>query len=312
MAEWGHVLVVDDDADTRAFLSRVLTGEGYTVSLAVDGLSALRQIGSETTRPDLVLLDLHLPVIAGDAVLVRARGEVQTRHLPIIVLTGYRDAGHVVACLDAGASDYVSKPVEAATLLARVRSRLRLARESADWRHASDIDPVTQLANRRAFHRALERSVHLASRTGQQLAVVFLDLDGFKQVNDRHGHVVGDQVLRCVAHGIGAALRRCDIAGRWGGDEFVLALPGSAPDAAREVVERIRAAVHDRMYERMGLQLGISAGLANLVYDVRTDDPHACGKLVEAADRAMYRDKRERTDPRPRMGLALTGNVGEA
>lgn len=312
MADRGHVLVVDDDADTRAFLAGVLAGAGYSVSLARDGLSALRQIGCETTRPDLVLLDLRLPIITGDAVLARTRGDVRTRHLPIIVLTGYRDSGHIVACLDAGASDYVSKPVDSAALLARVRNRLRMAREAASWRHASDIDPVTQLSNRRAFHRALERSVHLAARTGQQLAVAFLDLDGFKEINDRHGHVVGDQALRCVAHGIGASLRRCDIAGRWGGDEFVLALPGSAPDAAGEVVERIRAAVYQRMSERMGLRLGVSAGIANLVYDVRTDDPHACGKLIEAADRAMYRNKRERTDPRLRTELALTGNVGEA
>ncbi len=291
----GRILVVDDDPQVQAYLSDVLAHGGYSVTIARDGAVALRLLGTTVTRPDLVLLDLDLPKVSGLTVLASLRARPETRHIPTLVLTGSQDETHAVTCLDRGATDFLAKPVDSAELLARVRCHLHRAREAASWRDDACTDPLTGLMNRRSFRGLLAREVHQAARYRRSLVVVFIDVDEFKRINDERGHHVGDEILSCVADSIRRCLRRGDAAGRWGGDEFVIALPGSAASSAEDVVDRIRADVERTCGHIIGEEVGLSCGFSHLFEDARSDDEHAASKLINAADRSMYRNKAQRS-----------------
>ncbi len=285
------VLVAESSEETRAQLMRQLGERGNRVAGAGDGDEALALVADEL--PDVILLDDELPCPGGMTVLDRLRAHDELAAVPVIMLTHSTDREPLVDALRRGAHDYVRKPVDPAELDARVMAALRVKRLhdallDANRRLARQAltDELTGLANRRHGAHQLEREIALCVRHGRILALVRVDVDHFKAINDTHGHQAGDQVLAAVASRLGEAVRGGDELARWGGDEFVAILPDTDKAGALRAAERLRAAVAAAPVEAAGasLPVTISVGWAHWAGDTPDD-------LLARADRALYKAK---------------------
>lgn len=282
-----NILVVDDSSTIRRILRRDLEEAGYRVTEAPDGevgLAACRAF-----RPDLILLDVDMPVLDGMATLERLKDDPDLRHMPVLFLTARTSGGEAARGLDLGAHDYLKKPCDQAELLARVGAVLRqkareqgLTSRAQELAELSTTDPLTGVGNR----RHLEQQLALLSRT-RTLGVVIVDLDHFKVVNDTHGHVVGDAVLAVVAARLRTACGATATVSRWGGEEFVVAVPDADRAAVAALGERLRAAIGESPLAVGGaepLHQTISVGAASgLAQDFDA--------LLAAADTALYEAK---------------------
>ncbi len=286
-AEHAMILVVDDEADERELLAGVLTRAGHAVQCADSAASALGSI-DPASPPDLILLDLGMPRTGGIDLLARLRQDARTAAVPVIVVSGQHDVSKRVESLDAGANDYITKPVHAAELVARARTLLRASDQLDRVRRGTFLDSMTGLLNRPGLAHLLGLQVEQSRRHHGALAVLFLDLDGFKAVNDQCGHLVGDRILCDVAQALQAQLRSTDFAARWGGDEFVVVLPAADPQMVTSVVARLEAAI--TALAPTDVAFGVSIGVASLYEDVAPEGDIA-HRLIECADEAMYRVK---------------------
>lgn len=293
-----RILVVDDDVDVRKLLRRMLSIEGYAVAEAPDGPSALAEV--EAFAPDLILLDVMMPSIDGNEVARRIKQNPLLPFIPIIMQTALDSTESKVEGLEAGADDYITKPIEFAELKARLRSMLRIKRLQEELeererqlleanerlRHMSRTDGLTGLENRRSIERQLEKMFAHGERLSEPLSCVMSDLDRFKSVNDEHGHQAGDAVLRQFAAILKKTAREIDVVGRYGGEEFIVLLPGTVLDAAVTFAERVRKDVesHTFVFDGGSIRRTVSFGVAGW--------PHprieSCEGLVRAADDALY------------------------
>lgn len=242
------VMIVDDSLLIRAVVVASLEAEGYRIMQAQDGKAALE--GCRQSPPDVILLDIVMPGMDGYEVLAQLKTDVDLSHIPVVFLTGRTGMGDVVAGLRAGAHDYLKKPFEPEELLARVGSAIhvkqlqdQLRDRNAALDKVSRTDALTGLFNRRHLDEELSRRHADARRHHETMSLLLLDVDHFKKVNDTHGHPVGDEVLREFAVRLNDALRVGDVAGRWGGEEFLVILPHTDLAGGMEVAERIRNAV---------------------------------------------------------------------
>ena len=280
------LLVVDDDALNRDALSRRLTRTGYTVLTAENGAAALRVI--EEHRVDAVLLDVMMPGMSGIETLRHLRQTRSVSDLPVIMVTAKDGSDDVVEALDLGANDYVTKPIDYAVALARIRAQVTARR----------ADPLTGLPNRVLFMERLNRVLARSKTPGSPpFAVLFIDVDRFKVINDSLGHGAGDELLTGLARRLETGLRATDTVSRFegehtlarlGGDEFTIILDGIGdPERALAVGNRLRAAVAQPfpLLDR-DVVTSISVGI------VMSADRYARAEdMVRDADTAMYRAK---------------------
>jgi diguanylate cyclase (GGDEF)-like protein len=280
------LLVVDDDEMNRDALSRRLARSGYTVLTAESGQEAIDMVGAG--RVDAVLLDVMMPGMSGIETLRRLRESRPASELPIIMVTAKNRSEDVVEALDVGANDYVTKPVDFAVALARIKAQVTSRR----------ADPLTGLPNRLLFIDRLERLIaRRAEPRSPSFAVFFIDVDRFKLVNDSLGHLAGDQLLVGVAKRLEQSLRTTDTItriepeptlARIGGDEFTVLLDGvSSVEDACAVAERLIAAVGlPFMLQGREVFTSISLGI------VLCADRYANAEdMLRDADTAMYRAK---------------------
>lgn len=274
------VLLIDDDPEFALIVSELLAGRELRLVHESDPRRALEAIAEE--RPDLVLLDLKMEPIDGLEVARRIRALEEWRTLPILFMTAAVSDEVRLACYRAGADDYITKPVLAEELDARIRVRLdrqRLHRERAD------IDPLTGLANRRAFSERFENLLARARDTGVPVSLCLIDLDHFKRLNDEYGHLAGDQALERLGQLMQHSARFEDLRGRWGGEEFVLALWGLEPAVARRVLQRILSEVRACEMDA-GVRLSFTAGVAGFPHDGESLE-----ELLRSADARLYHGK---------------------
>ncbi|HET9440782.1 MAG TPA: response regulator, partial [Longimicrobiales bacterium] len=221
----GRILVVDDNRDNVEIIATRLRFRGYEIDEASDGATALEMV--RNNPPDLMLLDVMLPDIDGYEIARRLKNDDNMPFIPIILVTARDTTQDKVAGLDAGADDYLTKPINFPELEARVRSMLRIKRlqdeieeKNRELERLSISDGLTGLFNHRHIHQLLHDEFERADRIGERLSVAMFDLDRFKGVNDTHGHQAGDRVLEQMSEILRESAREIDRLGRYGGEEF--------------------------------------------------------------------------------------------
>ena len=293
----GRILIVDDNAMIRSEIKAVLMKDGsFTHFLeAADGLTAFKTIMDNP--PDLVLCDLVMPGFDGLKFLGLKASRKELEQIPVIILTAEDDLDRKAEILELGASDYVTKPFHEKELLARVRihTKLKLLQDELREKNAqledlSVTDALTGLANRRRLMTRLEEEVQRARRFRTPLSVVMIDIDHFKQVNDTHGHAMGDEVLRNIGTLLKAGVRATDLAARYGGEELTLVLPHTDAPGAFLVAEGLRQKFADLEHHLDGVSLNKTASMGVATRDGQTEVPSA-EELLKHADEALYRAK---------------------
>ena len=308
------ILIIEDDDDQRELMRETLE-DHFGAGTVVGAESGRDALAHDLASFDLILSDYNLPDRTGMELLDAIRGRCAT---PVIMVTGENVGQIAVEAIRRGATDYIVKfgdylftiplVVEKNLTVAKVkreneslRSELERALQEVRDKNAqleqslkkveevAATDPLTGLYNRRHFGKVSEQLWSEAHRYDQDLSCVMIDLDGYKQLNDKYGHQVGDQVLVVAGRVIGANLRKMDVAARYGGDEFILLLPHASAQDAKVVAQRIheqyRAAVASllRSSDAATMSIGVGSRLG--------DDPTCADQLVAAADAALYRAK---------------------
>lgn len=295
-----NILIAEDDTPTRMMLQSLLTKWRYTVTVARDGDEALR-ILSEPGHPHLVILDWMMPGIKGPEIVRRLREKENSNPHYIIIMTSAHNEHTVIQALAAGADDFIGKPFNSYELRARVAVGRRvkcLQQTLMDKLHKLEkatetisrlarTDELTGLHNRRSFSEIFALASNAAQRHNHPLALISIDLDHFKTVNDTFGHSAGDLVLKEFAALMQKMVRGEDIAVRWGGEEFIILLPHADCDAAAALAERIRAAFEHNPDRAVPVVVTASFGVAQL------RDGEQEEALIRRADAALYDAKHE-------------------
>jgi two-component system cell cycle response regulator len=288
------VLIVDDSRLIAHVGKTILKASGHEVLVASDG-----QAGVETAKaeiPDLILLDVVMPVMDGYEVCRHLKADDRTKEIPIIMLTSKAETADKVKGLQMGALDYVTKPFDEAELVARVNIHLRLKElyetvqeKNRQLQEMANRDGLTGLYNHRFFHEQLAQDFLRARRYHENLSCILLDIDFFKKFNDTHGHQSGDVVLRTLGRLIQESIRDSDLAARYGGEEFALILYHTDAKGGFEVADRLRRAVEENEIHDKGaaLRVTISVGIATFP-DEKIGDAKT---LIECADKALYQAK---------------------
>src|SRR5215217_5653779 len=265
------ILVADDEPVNLALIKRRLEWEHYRIETAEDGGQAVE--AARRALPDLIILDVMMPVMDGLQACRLLKEDPATRDIPVIFLSALDDTDTKVRGLSLGANDYVSKPFRVEELLARVSVAIRMKLERDRLRQRAEVasemsmtDALTGLLNRYGLHRALQRELSEARRYGRPLSCLLIDIDFFKAVNDTYGHAAGDAALRQAARVIAESVRGSDVVCRYGGEEFLVLAPETGVEGARALAEKIRRAISSRLFGDAGriFPLTLSAGVAQL------------------------------------------------
>ncbi len=279
-----RVLIVDDSKNIHALVKARLTGEPVELHSCFASEQAVTM--AMQVLPDLVLLDVDMPGIDGFEVCRQLKAQPATMNIPVVFLTGAGSTDEKIRGLELGAVDYVTKPFEPAELRARVRAALRTKYLLDLLNKKAMIDGLTGLWNRTFFDQTLAAQLSLARRSGAPLSIVICDLDHFKSINDRCGHLTGDEALRVVAACMQATCRIEDVVCRFGGEEFGIIVPNTPADRSGIMAERLRANIEKLKLSHRGMPVTItcSFGIADLA---------TCGDkdLVSCADAALYEAK---------------------
>lgn len=281
------VLVVDDCDAIREVVEHWLRPEQVDVhhaATAANGMDAARRLA-----PDLILLDLLLPDEHGLVVCRWLKEDPATAEIPVVFLTGEDGPASLVEGFDVGGVDYITKPFVPAELRARVRGALRTKRLHDLLARRARLDGLTGLYDRGAFEERLSAEMTAVARYRRDVSLILIDLDGFKGLNDRHGHPFGDRVLREVASALEETVRETDMACRYGGDELALILTETDLDGAVSLAERARRRIEALSFEHEGGSVSLTASLGAASAEHLAEP--TVEALVEAADRALYEAK---------------------
>jgi len=289
----GNILIVDDQAPDVLLLEQMLRGAGYARVTSTRDPQAVCALHRDN-HYDLILLDLQMPGMDGFEVMEGLKAIEPDGYIPVLVITA--QPGHKQRALQAGAKDFVSKPYEWAEVLMRVHNLLEVRLLYKQIEHHNEVleslalhDQLTGLANRRLLTDRMSMAMAHARRNESAMAVVYLDLDGFKQLNDRLGHGAGDILLKMVANRLVKTVRQEDTVARLGGDEFVLVLwhlaePGYAATVARKVIEAL-----SQPFDIEGNTVSITTSAGVGIYPIHGEDADT---LTKSADLALYEAKR--------------------
>ncbi len=299
------ILIVDDDFSIRLLMRTSLEKDGFRVAEAEDGLVAVSKF--EELQPDAILLDVMMPKLDGFDTCRAIRKLVNGIHTPILMVTGLEDLASIHRAFDSGATDFITKPINWPVLNYRVKYMLRASTAFFDVidqrkmiENLAFYDHLTGLANRTMFKNTLDRVLAESATEGSQLAILFMDLDRFKSINDTLGHHVGDILLKNVAERINTCIRDSDSLSRYkkeesrscisrlGGDEFTILLPRlQNPEDASRVAQRIKN-VLSRRFKIEGHEIFISASIGISIFPLDGNDSET---LMKHADLAMYHAK---------------------
>ena len=294
------ILIAEDDLTSRLILENMLTKWGFEVVSATNGTDAWAKL-QEEDAPRLLILDWMMPGIEGIEICRRLRenSKSEDQYTYVTLLTAKESKENIVTGMEAGADDYITKPFDMHELRVRVRAGERIVQLQSELLKAkkeleiqSRTDPLTGVLNRRAILSQIGSELSRAKRQNSQISISILDLDHFKSINDTFGHLAGDAVLREGMHRVKLAVREYDSVGRFGGEEFIVVLPGANTTDAFSVAERIRIRINEKAADVDGtiISFTVSQGLATCNGDATMDE------MIALADEALYRAKENGRD----------------
>jgi diguanylate cyclase (GGDEF)-like protein len=275
-----RVLIVDDQPANIRVMAEILQGD-YELFFATSGAKALEVVAANDI--ELVLLDVVMPDMDGFEVCSRLKSDPRTSRIPVIFVTAREETHDETRGFEAGAVDYIIKPIVPPIVRARVRTHLELERARDLLERMASIDGLTGIANRRQLDTFLAHEWKRAAGSGSPISIAILDVDHFKVFNDTHGHAKGDECLRAIAQALLSVARRgSDLAARYGGEEFAIVLPDTPGEAMASLLGLLLETVR-------GLCLAtVSVGAVTLIPAPGADPSSA----LEAADRLLYEVKR--------------------
>ncbi|MES2770329.1 MAG: diguanylate cyclase [Bdellovibrionota bacterium] len=288
------IMVVDDDKDHLKFVRKTLEYEGYNVTTVDCGEKALQAI--EDNPPHLLILDVNMPGISGIETLDLLRQKLS--YVAVIFVSANDRPEDVIRGLDSGADDYIRKPFDIKELISRIKAKLRVKDLNDQLRAANEklkelveIDDLTGLFNMRSIYQRLENEIVRSQRFKKVLAIVMMDMDHFKSVNDQHDHLFGSYVLSEVGRIIRANIRKVDFAARYGGDEFLVAITETSHEGAILFADRLREKITQTLFKsgNDSIKLTASLGVAITHPDVELD----ARDLVRKADEYLYEAKKK-------------------
>ncbi len=283
------ILIIDDNPIIIRLLMSLVEGQAtvYFAKTGEEGIKLAKKI-----QPAVILLDLEMPGMNGLDVCRALKADPDTRDTSILIVTGHDTDAIEVAALEAGAVDFIVKPVNAPIVKARVRTHLTLQQQSAKLRELAHQDGLTGLFNRRAFDASLVAECRRHRRQNLPLGLAFIDIDHFKRYNDHYGHVLGDETLKAVACVLQDAARRPgEVAARYGGEEFAIIVPNATAQDMQDFGDHLCESIR---------QLGIAhaqnsaSGGVTISVGVSSCMPHQdgdAGRMLVAADAALYKAK---------------------
>jgi diguanylate cyclase (GGDEF)-like protein len=282
------VLIVDDENSNIMALSHILSPD-YAVYAAKNGQKAIE--AAKKYLPDVILLDIIMPEMDGYAVISTLKGSEKTRNIPVVFITGLRNADDEEKGLSLGAADYISKPFSSAIVKLRIMNQIKMLNLIHSIELVSMIDQLTAIPNRRGFDNRLDMEWIRAIRESTSLSFLIMDVDKFKLYNDTYGHQQGDVVLQTVAKTVEHSLNRPgDFVARWGGEEFVVLLPNTDMDGAMNIAERIRLNVSNAVIpcaDGTATSVTVSIGVKTLAPGQKSTRE----SLIADADKALYTAK---------------------
>lgn len=284
-----RILVIDDSMVNLRLLSLILGKEGFEVISTSDSLEAIPLTLQH--NPHLILLDVMMPGLNGLEILRLLKLNNVTQSVPVLMVTARTKGQDVRLALEAGAFDYVKKPLDEIEIVARVRSALRYKSHQDQLTEMAMHDSLTGLYNHRLLIELLGRELAASRRKSQSVSFCMADIDHFKNLNDQFGHQAGDFVLQEISRLLTHGLRKSDPIGRYGGEEFGIVLGNCDPETAVALCERLRQSVanHPFQIEGQEVHVTLSLGLAHADPKEQIDET----ALVHRADAALYRAKAE-------------------
>ncbi len=285
-----RILIADDDAVSRLELKSLLSRHGHDVVAVSDGTEAWEILKGENP-PKLAVLDWQMDKMDGVDVCRRVRERPGLRGIYLILLTSLDETEHVLAGLQAGANDYVTKPFDHEELLARIRVGSQMVELQAELSARvleldalSKTDALTGIGNRRSFETWLTAECQRSNRYQSPLALIMLDLDKFKCLNDTFGHHAGDQVLQAMGMLLSSTARNTDLVARYGGEEFAVILSNTDAENARVAAERLRVRIQETPWPHR--KVTASLGIASW-----GPGAESATELIARADKALYKSK---------------------
>jgi two-component system chemotaxis response regulator CheY len=286
-----RVLIADDDLLYLKVLEKYLQDWGFEVVTAGSGQEAWEIIQED--QPHIAILDWVMPGFDGVDICREIRARKMARYVYVIILTVKSRPEDIVEGLGAGADDYIVKPFDMEEMKIRTNIGKRIIELEQGILRLAKTDYLTSLMNRRAFMERLQGELNRALRADKPMGLVISDIDNFKIINDSYGHIVGDKVLQEFGKLLSTSFRLYDFVGRYGGEEFIIALPGANAEETARIAERVRQSVANQniLVSDLGRAIKITAsfGISSFVPGISA----TVDELIKKADEALYKAKRE-------------------
>lgn len=288
-----RILIVDNVAEHVTSLKLGLEGYGFEV-VSTNNASQYLALANTQPTPALILLGIHMPQLNGIRTLRILKADKSMANIPVIMVSVDDSDANVVEAIDAGAHDFVRVPIVYTVLAARIRSAIRLSKTHIELEKTNSLlsvlatrDSLTNCYNRRQFFGLSTREIAKTSRSNSPLALMMIDIDHFKRINDLFGHAAGDEALKKLALRCGKTCRSSDVIGRMGGEEFALCCPDTDQDGAIALAERLRVACETMVIEsgNIAFSITISIGVVSISPGEHLDD------ALKRADLLLYQAK---------------------
>jgi len=281
------ILVVDDEKINLDIVIGLL-GDTYNITVALNAAKAFAIV--EKKEIDLILLDVLMPNVNGFEVCHLLKSTSHTKDIPIIFITAITDEDSIEKAYDIGGIDYVGKPFKPKELLAKIKRELKLQALQKELTLLASTDSMTKLYNRRYFSKISTHIFDLAQRNKQYSSIIMIDIDKFKNINDTYGHNIGDDVIISLANQLISQQRKSDICCRFGGEEFVILLPNTPLEGAKNVamklkddVENIQVSINPKKSIGFTISIGIT--------QIDIEDDKGIESALKRADNALYEAK---------------------